>query len=56
MRDDARFVILCDKLGLADYWLSTGCWPDFAEEVASLYDLKAECQRLTGLLAGGESH
>ena len=54
LRADARFVTLCDKLGLADYWLSTGRWPDFAEEVASLYDLKAKCERLTGTAATGE--
>ncbi len=43
---DIRFVELCAKLGLVDYWLQTECWPDCAEGGVLLYDFKAECRRL----------
>ena len=46
LRRDPRFVRLCAKLGLVDHWRSTGEWPDFAREVASCYDLRAEAERL----------
>ena len=46
MRRDPRFVGLCAKLGLVDHWRSTGEWPDFAREVAGVYDLRAEAARL----------
>jgi hypothetical protein len=29
---DKRFVGLCAKLGLCDYWVTTGRWPDCAGE------------------------
>jgi TolB-like protein len=41
---DPRFVRLCAKLGLCDYWLQTERWPDCAGFVP--YDFKAECRRL----------
>ena len=41
---DARFPRLCAKLGLADYWLKTGRWPDCADHVP--YDFRAEVARL----------
>ena len=40
-RSDARFVELCSKLGLSDYWLESDHWPDCADEVAGLYDFRA---------------
>jgi tetratricopeptide (TPR) repeat protein len=43
---DQRFVRLCAKLGLADYWIETGKWPDCADRVA--YDFRAEARRLAG--------
>ncbi len=46
MRRDIRFVRACAKLGLADYWLKSGRWPDCAEEGVLPYDFKAECRRL----------
>lgn len=46
MRADPRFVRLCGKLGLAQYWLRTGRWPDCVEETADAYDFKAECRRV----------
>ena len=48
IRHDVRFVRLCARLGLVDYWIRTGAWPDCVEEVAPLYDFKAECLRLAG--------
>ena len=46
---DPRFVGLCAKLGLCDYWLATGMWPDCADEVP--YDFRAESARLAGAKA-----
>lgn len=43
---DPRFVGLCAKLGLCDYWVESGRWPDCAAWVADLYDFKAEARRL----------
>lgn len=40
MRQDPRFVRLCGKLGLCDYWGETERWPDCADEVP--YDFRAE--------------
>jgi TolB-like protein len=48
MRNDPRFAALCARLGLVEFWMTTGKWPDCADEVA--YDFKAECahaQRIT---------
>jgi TolB-like protein len=43
LRNDPRFVPLCARLGLVDFWLATGKWPDCADDVP--YDFKAECER-----------
>jgi TolB-like protein/class 3 adenylate cyclase/tetratricopeptide (TPR) repeat protein len=43
---DPRFPRLCAKLGLCDYWVETGKWPDCADEVP--YDFRAEARRLAG--------
>jgi adenylate cyclase len=45
-RRDPRFVKLCARLGLVDYWLKTQHWPDCADEVAPYYDFKAECEKV----------
>jgi adenylate cyclase len=44
LRADPRFVQVCARLGLAEYWLETQQWPDCAAEVP--YDFKSECERL----------
>lgn len=44
LRQSPRFVDLCRRLGLIDYWQSSGHWPDCAQEVAGLYDFKRLCQ------------
>lgn len=41
LRNDARFVRLCARLGLVEFWLASGKWPDCADEVP--YDFRAEC-------------
>jgi TolB-like protein len=47
LRSDPRFVRLCARLGLVEYWLATEKWPDCADEVP--YDLKAECAAIADL-------
>jgi hypothetical protein len=42
LRNDPRFVQLCARLGLVDFWLATGKWPDCVDEVP--YDFKAACE------------
>ena len=41
LRNDSRFVRLCARLGLVEFWTATGKWPGCADEVP--YDFKAEC-------------
>nr|WP_137676154.1 TIR domain-containing protein [Parerythrobacter lutipelagi] len=42
-REDPRFVKICARLGLVEYWLATELWPDCADEVP--YDFRAECEK-----------
>ncbi|MGE0045437.1 MAG: hypothetical protein AB7J28_08555 [Hyphomonadaceae bacterium] len=42
-RSTPRFVKFCARLGLVDYWLESGVWPDCADETP--YDFRAECAR-----------
>ena len=42
LRNDPRFVPLCARLGLVEFWLATGKWPDCADEVP--YDFRLECE------------
>ena len=44
IRNDLRFPRLCARLGLVEYWVTTGRWPDCTEEVP--YDFKAECEKV----------
>jgi hypothetical protein len=43
LRNDPRFPNLCARLGLVEFWLATGKWPDCADEVP--YDFRAECEK-----------
>jgi tetratricopeptide (TPR) repeat protein len=43
-RQDARFMPLARRLGLVDYWLQTGRWPDFCNEPDLPYDCRAAAQ------------
>jgi tetratricopeptide (TPR) repeat protein len=40
-RRDRRFMPLAKKIGLVDYWLATGKWPDFCAEPDLPYDCRA---------------
>ena len=48
LRRDPRFIALTAKLGLVDYWRSTGEWPDFCSEPGLPYDCKAEAAKAAG--------
>ena len=41
-----RFPKLCARLGLAQYWIESGHWPDCAASVD--YDFKAACREAAG--------
>jgi TolB-like protein len=41
LRNDPRFVGLCARLGLVEFWTATGKWPDCTDELP--YDLRSEC-------------
>jgi TolB-like protein len=43
LRNDPRFVRLCARLGLVEFWLATGKWPDCADDVP--YEFQAECEK-----------
>jgi adenylate cyclase len=43
LRNDPRFVRLCARLGLVEFWLATRKWPDCVDDVP--YDFKAECEK-----------
>jgi adenylate cyclase len=47
LRNDRRFARLCARLGLVEFWLASGLWPDCADEVP--YDFRRECERVRGL-------
>jgi hypothetical protein len=42
IRNDPRFVRLCARLGLVEFWVATGKWPDCVDQVP--YDFQAECE------------
>jgi len=44
LRNDPRFPRLCARLGLVQYWITSGKWPDCADAVP--YDFRAECARV----------
>ena len=44
LRNDLRFPRLCARLGLVEFWMATGKWPDCAAEVP--YDFKSECAKV----------
>ena len=45
LQRDVRFVELCARFGLCDYWVKNDTWPDCAEQLSAFYDFKAEAQR-----------
>ena len=46
MRKDPRFMQLAARLGLIDYWKSSGHWPDFCADRSLPYDCRTEANRL----------
>jgi hypothetical protein len=46
MRRDPRFMQLTKRIGLVDYWQTSGHWPDFCSEPNLPYDCRAEAARL----------
>jgi TolB-like protein len=48
MRRDPRFMQLAARMGLVDYWRSTGHWPDFCYQPGFPYDCKTEAARVSG--------
>jgi hypothetical protein len=40
MRRDPRFMKLAARIGLVDYWLDSGHWPDFCRTEQLPYDCK----------------
>ena len=49
LRADPRFARFCARVGLVDYWSTSGHWPDCATQVP--YDFKAECEKAARELA-----
>ena len=41
MRRDPRFMLLAARIGLVDYWRSSGHWPDYCSQAGWPYDCKA---------------
>jgi TolB-like protein len=48
LRQSPRFVELCGRLGLIDYWRETGVWPDCVPETAGTYDFMVLAQSFLG--------
>ena len=51
LRNDPRFPRLCARLGLVQFWLAGGLWPDCADELP--YDFRGSCEQLRELPADG---
>jgi tetratricopeptide (TPR) repeat protein len=47
IRSDPRFMLLAKRIGLVDYWRSSGHWPDFCSDDDIPYDCKAEAAKLS---------
>jgi hypothetical protein len=45
MRRDPRFMKLAARIGLVDYWQSSGRWPDFCADPKVAYDCRTEAAR-----------
>jgi TolB-like protein len=44
LRNDPRFPRLCARLGLVEFWLASGKWPDCADEVPC--DFRRACEQM----------
>jgi len=47
---------LAQRLGLVDYWRSTGHWPDFCAEPGLPYDCKAVAAKLAASASASVRH
>jgi DNA-binding winged helix-turn-helix (wHTH) protein/TolB-like protein len=47
LRRDPRFMRLATRIGLVEYWRSSGHWPDFCADRRLAYDCKAEAAKAT---------
>ena len=43
---DPRSLVLAKRIGLLQYWSSTGKWPDFCSQPGFPYDCSAEAAKL----------
>jgi hypothetical protein len=41
-------MTIAKRVGLVDYWRSSGRWPDFCSDPGLKYDCKAEAAKLSG--------
>jgi tetratricopeptide (TPR) repeat protein len=46
LRRDPRFMAIAKRIGLLDYWQSSGRWPDFCDDPTLPYDCKTEAAKL----------
>ena len=46
-RQDPRFMIVAQRIGLVDYWTKSGDWPDFCFDPDQPYDCKVEAAKLS---------
>ncbi len=46
LRRDPRFMQLAARLGLVDYWRSSGHWPDFCADPGLPYNCRTEANRI----------
>jgi tetratricopeptide (TPR) repeat protein len=49
LRHDIRFVGLCAKLGLCNYWVHTERWPDCVDDLAPYYNFRGECEKVVAV-------
>lgn len=49
LRQHPQFMRVAKRLGLLDYWMKTGHWPDFCFEPDLPYDCKGEAKKLAGI-------
>ncbi|HEY1877987.1 MAG TPA: hypothetical protein VGG66_10975, partial [Rhizomicrobium sp.] len=47
LRHDSRFMKLAARIGLIDYWRTSGKWPDFCADPGLPYNCQNEANRLT---------
>ncbi|MEJ7777909.1 MAG: hypothetical protein WKF52_11160 [Sphingomicrobium sp.] len=47
IRRDRRFMQVAKRIGLLNYWRTSGHWPDFCQEADLPYDCKKEAAKLS---------